>query len=232
MTVRRSTALFGCALIVIFGAHPAAAQPRPANNTPRTEIAVGLDWMGGTSFGTQSANEVVASGGAFPLFSVSSELGGAVGVDVKIARRLRNAFALEVSGSYSRPELRSTTSADVEGAPPVTATDRLRQITIEGAVLFKPDRWRVGRRASPFLSAGVGYLRQLHEGDTLVQDGQLYAFGGGLKIPMLTRGRKRLSEVGLRADVRVVVRSHGVAPDDGSHASAAAGVSAYLGFAK
>jgi len=233
MTVARSTALLGGALFAaLFWTRPAAAQSTPTDAAPRTEVGVGVDWMGGASFGTSSANEVVASGGAFPLFTASSEYGGALGVNVKIARRLRSAFAVEASASYSRPELRSTTAADVEGAPSVTATDRLRQITIEGAILYKLDRWRVGRRGSPFLSAGAGFLRHLHEGDTFVQNGELYAFGGGVKIPLLTRDRKRLAVAGVRADVRAVVRSHGAAPDGRSHLSPALGVSAYLGFAK
>jgi hypothetical protein len=84
----------------------------------------------------------------------------------------------------------------------------------------------------PFLSAGAGYLRHLHEGDTFVQGGQIYSVGGGVEVPLLTRGAKRVSSVGLRADARAVVRSHGAAVDGRSHLSPALGVSAYLGFGR
>ena len=186
--------------------------------------------MGGSSFGTVSANEVVASGGAFPLFKVTNELSGALGVNARIAKRVWRAFELQGSGSYSRPELRSTTTGDVESAPDLTATDRLRQITVEGAVLFSSPKWRIGR-AAPFVSAGAGYLRQLHEGDTLAQDGEIYAFGAGLRLPLLSRG-KRLHSVGMRADARAVVRARGVGPDGASHVSLAVSLSGYVGLSR
>lgn len=231
MSRSRSIGLVACAVAAgVLSAQVATAQPRGTDPAPRFEIGVGFDWIGGASFGTTAANEVVASGAPFPLFSVSTELGGAAGASVRVARRLRRAFTLEGVGSYSRPELRATTAADTEGAPGVTATDRLRQFTIEGAVLFSPARWRLGRRALAFVSGGAGYLRQVHEGDAFAEDGQVYAFGGGLKIPLLTRESKRLCVVGLRADVRAVVRSHGVATDLASHMSPAVGVSGYFGF--
>ena len=208
----------------------ASAQSPPAGAAPGLEISAGIEWMGGTSFGTVNANEVVASGGAFPLFKVTNELGGAVGVNARIGKRVWRTFELEASGSYSRPELRSTTTGDVESAPDLTATDRLRQITVEGAVLFSTSRWRIGRVA-PFLSGGGGYLRHLHEGDAFAQDGRIYAFGGGVRVPLLSRSRRPRS-IGLRADARAVVRARGAAPDGASHLSPAFSVSGYVGFSR
>jgi hypothetical protein len=209
-----------------------SAQQRPADLLPMMEVSGGIEWTAGASFGTTAANEIIASGAAFPLFSVSSEIGSAIGVEARITKRVWRSIRLEASGSYSRPELRSTTSADVENATAVTATDRLRQITIEGAVLFSRNSWRIGGRAVPFVSAGAGYLRQLHEGDTFAQTGQLYAVGGGVEFPLASRPGKRLTAVGVRADARAVVRSHAAAVDGASHASPAVSVSAYLGFAR
>jgi hypothetical protein len=212
-------------------ARGASAQPRAATDAGSGfQISGGIEWMGGASVGTVNANEIVASGGAFPLFKVTNELGGAVGVNARIGKRVWRAFELEASASYSRPELRSTTTGDVESAPDLTATDRLRQITVEGAVLFSTPRWRIGR-ATPFVSGGGGYLRQLHEGDTLAQDGQIYAFGGGVRVPLLARnGRPR--SLGLRADARAVVRARGAAPDGASHLSPAFSVSVYVGLSR
>jgi len=210
-------------------ARRAWAQPRPAPDpAPGFEISGGIEWMGGASFGTVNANEVVASGGAFPLFKVTNELGGTLGVNARIGKRVWRTFELEGSGSYSRPELRSTTTGDVESAPDLTATDRLRQITVEGAVLFTTPRWRIGR-AAPFLSVGGGYLRQLHEGDTFAQDGRIYAVGGGARLPFLSRTRRPRS-LGLRVDARAVVRTRGAAPDGASHLSPAVSLSGYVGF--
>jgi opacity protein-like surface antigen len=210
---------------------PAYASAQAAANRSRVEVSAGVEWIGHASFGTISANEVVASGGAFQLFSASTELGGAAGVDVRIGYRLWRMVDVEAASSYSRPELRSTTAADVEGAPALTATDRLRQFTIEGDVLVSPERWRLGRRAAPFVSAGAGYLRHLHEGDTFAENGQVYAFGGGVRIPLLSRQRAPRA-LGLRADVLALVRARGAAIDGASHISPAVSVSAYVGFGR
>jgi len=220
---------FVCSVVVAaVGCSATAASAEPP---PRLEVSAGIEWIGGASFGTTSANEVVANGGAFPLFSVSTELAAAVGVDARVGWRLWRMFAVEAAGSYSRPELRSTTAADVEGAPPITAADRLRQFTVEGAVLVSPDRWRLGPRAAPFLSAGAGYLRHLHEGDAFAENGQVYAFGGGVKIPMVSRERAPRT-FGLRADARALVRVRGAAIDGASHVSPAFSLSAYVGFGR
>jgi hypothetical protein len=225
---RTAVVVFACCAC-LGPARFASAQPRTTPDPARgVEISGGIEWMGGASFGTANANEVVASGGAFPLFKVTNELGGALGVNARIGKRVWRTFEIEGSGSYSRPELRSTTTGDVESAPDLTATDRLRQITIEGAVLFTLPRWQIGR-AAPFLSAGGGYLRQLHEGDTLAQDGRLFAIGGGVRLPLLSRtGRPR--SLGLRVDARAVVRTRGAAPDGASHLSPAVGLSGYVRF--
>lgn len=222
--------VFACGVGVI-SARRASAQPQSVDAAPNLEISGGIEWMGGASFGTVNANEVVASGGAFPLFKVTNELGSALGVRARVGKHIWRMIELEASGSYSRPELRSTTSGDVENAPDLTATDRLRQITVEGAVVFTAARGRFGR-ATPFLSAGAGYLRQLHEGDTLAQDGGIYAFGGGIRVPLASSGQSGRHSFGVRGDARAVVRARGAAPDGASHWSPAISLSAYFDFSR
>jgi hypothetical protein len=71
----------------------------------------------------------------------------------------------------------------------------------------------------PFATAGAGYLRQLHEGATLVQTGRTYHVGGGATIALLSRDRGQwLKQMGVRVDVGAEVRNGGVALDGRSHA--------------
>ena len=58
------------------------------------------------------------------------------------------------------------------------------------------------RRRTPFfVSGGAGYLRQLHEEQTLVETGWSSYVGGGLLRP-LTERPPRLAMVGLRLEAR------------------------------
>ena len=66
--------LLGAAAVVQVS--PAFAQP--ANRAPfRFEGGVGIVWDGTQSLGMRTATETTGSGGTSPLFSTSSELGGA-----------------------------------------------------------------------------------------------------------------------------------------------------------
>lgn len=212
-----------CAALV-FGALPAAAQ-----QNGRVTIGGGIEWMGGAAYGSADATEVTGSGGSFRLFSTSTDLTTGTGVDVKVGVRLTRLFEVEAAGSYLRPSIETKVSNDVEGGPNLTATDRLRQFAIEGALLYTPARWR-SARISPFLSASAGYLRQLHDGDSLVATGQMFGFGGGTRIPLVTRVSGRMKSFGLRGDARAVIRTKAAAVDGRSHVSPSIGVGAFVTF--
>jgi len=212
--------------LTLFCAASAQAQ-QPARG--RISIAGGLEWMGGSSFGAANADEITASGAGAPLFATSSELTASAGAAVKIGVRLTRLFEIEADGAYLRPSIATRVTADSEGAPDVTATDRLRQFTVEGTLVYTLGRWRT-RKLRPFLAGGGGYLRQLHEGDTLSESGRIFSAGGGARIPLATRSRGRLAAYGIRADARAVVRTKAAALDGGSHLSPSIGVSLYASF--
>ncbi len=222
-----NTALLVCAALLLRVA-PAFAQP--ANAVPfRFETGFGIVWDGAQSLGARTATETTGSGGTLPLFSTSSELGGAVGIDGRVGVRLTRSFVAEAEASYLKPQLRIAISADAEGAAPVTASETIQQFTI-GANL----RWMLpGRRWSPrfrpFALAGGGYLRQLHEQATLLETGHFYQFGGGMEALLAAR-RFHTKGLGVRADLRALIRSQGVAFDGGSKTSPAVGVSAFARF--
>src|SRR5262249_3031607 len=150
----------------------------------RFEVSAGTLWLGSAALGSSDATLTGSSGDRFRLFSTSSDLGGAVGLVGRVGRRVTRAVETEISGSYVSPRLTTRISNDAESAPSATVSDTIRQFTIDGGVLIALP-WRVGRRVRPFVTAGGGYLRQLHEGNVLAQTGRLAYAGGGARVPLL-----------------------------------------------
>ena len=83
---------------------------------------------------------------------------------------------------------------------------------------------------APFVAAGGGYLRQVHEGQTLIDDGHSYHVGGGVKRRLFTHDRRFVKSAGVRGDVRVYVLSGGAAFDTDMHSRFAASGSFFVGF--
>jgi hypothetical protein len=194
----------------------------------RFEVAAGPVWTGRESFGVSSATETSASGGRFTLFQTSSALLGVWGVEARVGVRVTRALEAEASSSYSRPTLRTSVSADVENGDALAVDDLVRQITLDGSIVLKLERWRFGRGV-PFVSAGAGYVRQIHESNTLVSTGQSYHVGGGAKYLLMARDG-RLKGVGIRGDVRALVRTKGVAFDNRAHLSPVVAASLFFRF--
>src|SRR5262249_51665426 len=164
------------------------------------------------------ANETTSANAPFRLFSTSSELGSAAGLEARVGVRVAGTLVVEADASYARPELRITTSSDVESASGVTAVEQLRQYTIGGgATWYVPTASRV----APFVAGGGGYLRQLHDRGLLVQTGRYYQVGGGAVYRLSSRPAGTLKATGIRVDLRATIFKDGVAFDGGTHAAAA-----------
>ena len=206
------------------------AVAQPADSTARVEVGFGMLWAGQQPLGSNAALETTGSGGTLTLFSSSSELAGAAGIDGRIGVRIVRSLVAEVETSYLKPQLRVAVSGDYEGASPVTATETVQQFMIGGNLLWYVHSRHWTPRLAPFALGGGGYLRQLHDPATLVETGHFYQFGGGLSYLLVTTPHLHMRGVGVRADVRALVRSGGVAFDGGSHTSPAAGVSAFVRF--
>jgi hypothetical protein len=196
----------------------------------RVELSVGIGWLGGVSLGATDATETTGAGTPSRIFSTSSALAGAAGVDGRIAVRLRRRLEGEVRASYGAPALNVTIGNDIEASGTVIASETVKQFTIGGAALWYPPIGNGSPRVSPFLSAGLGYLRQLHGPGTLAVTGQTYDAGGGVKILLASRGPKRLKGLGVRADARIVARRKGVAFDDRTRFAPAVGASFFVRF--
>jgi hypothetical protein len=226
------TAALALVILSTPGAAAAQAQSPPAPQPGRLEVALGSLWMAHQALGSNSANETTSTGSSLKIFSTSSDLAGAAGLEGRVGVRVGRGLEAEVDASYAKPLLRiAIISTDVEAVAPVTATETIQQFTIgAGVVWYLPYRARRTTRLAPFVMAGAGYLRQLHEAATLLETGRFYQFGGGVKYLLVSHPTKPLKGVGARLDVRALVRSKGIAFDAGHFTSPAIGASLFVRF--
>lgn len=192
---------------------------------PRMEITVGPRWTGGVNLSGRDANETTSTGSPFRLFTASTTLARATSFDARVGLRLTRRLRALASGSYGRPTLRISASNDVENAAPATATERIQQFAIRGGAA-----WLLSAKSrfAPFAAGEIGYLRELHDGQTLVQTGRVVELGGGVTYPFASAGRFR--QLGARLDARAVLRSKGAALDSRTHVAPAIGAALYFGF--
>lgn len=189
---------------------PAGAEAQQAG---RFELSGAAGWAGKTSLGSEQATLTgngVPTGSPLVYFDAASTLASGATFDGRLALLLNRTFAIEGAAGMTRNELQTRITADVEGADPVTVTERVNQFTIEGGLLVHLRRLAfAGGRALPFVAGGGGYLRQLHDGETLATDGGSGYVGGGLKYGLRERPRGWAKGFGLRADVRVRLHKGG-----------------------
>jgi hypothetical protein len=199
------------AMLLVPASH-AAAQARAAQ-PGRIEIAAGTLWIGASSFGSRDATETTGTNGRYRLFSTSTALRHAFGLESRVAVRITRSLRVEAGASYSRPRLVTRVSADVEDGASVEASDRVQQLTVDGGVTFELGRRPIGGRAVPFVMGSAGVLRQLHQEGLVGETGQVYQFGGGLRYVLGSRVRRAR---GIRVEARGVVRANGVTVDGGA----------------
>jgi hypothetical protein len=219
-----------CVVIALCACHEGVASAQSPEG--RVEVAVGASWVGSSSLGSRDANETTSTLAQLPLFSTSTRLAGAPSVEGRVGWRLSRTLMVEGDASYGRPELQVTITNDAEAgltSGSVTAAERLEQFTAGGSLVWYPPVGQSSRLA-PFLTAGVGYLRQLHETATLVQTGRYYQFGGGIAVPLTSRPTSRLKTIGVRIDARGLVRVDGVAFDSSARVVPSAGASLFIRF--
>ena len=112
--------------------------------------------------------------------------------------------------SFNPTGLSTHLTGDLEGTANTIARAPVTQFLVEGGVLAE------GRRHghfTPFITGGLGYLRQLNDGRTLVETGRSFYLGGGLYYVRTSARPRRVKATGARVDVRAVFLRDGVAPD-------------------
>jgi hypothetical protein len=219
-------------LIALAAAVPASAQTPESVPAGRLEVNAGGGWLGGARLGTGDANLRAATSAPTPfrLFSVDSRLDAAPTFHVMAGFALSPRFGVEAGLTVGHPELRASISNDVEAAPPITIAERIDQYSIDASVVVMIRELAIGGRTLPFVSGGVGYLRQLHEGQTVVEQGRVFHAGVGLKHWLLARDQGFISGAGVRVDARLYVMSGGIAFEDRPRPHGAVSGGVFLAF--
>jgi hypothetical protein len=209
-------------MALVAGSATASAQSA-TSSIGRVELSVGAGLLGGAQLGERAADlRAGGSGGPFRLFDSESELARSGLVEARAGVRVTSRYTLEARVALSRPDLRTTVSSDLEAPPVDPLAEQVKQYAFDGGV-----RMGLGDSAifglAPFVSAGAGYLRQLHENDALVDEGHYFYAGGGMARWLVIRSGM-LRGVGVRADARLYLFSGGDSlSDDGRQQGAISG---------
>jgi hypothetical protein len=180
----------------------------------RLELAGGIGFLGRATLG--DANADLRSGSStdpYRLFTTSTEQMGVTALDLRAGFDFTRRYGVEAHLLFGHPELHTEISSDAEGAPAITAVERLDQYVIDGGLVVRLGAFRV-KGIQPFVTAGSGYLRQLHEGLTVIESGRLFYVGGGVRYMMFARPRGVPRAGGLRGDARLNMLTGGIEIED------------------
>ena len=215
-----------CLACAAFGVLPGAAQTT-SEPVGRLQVAVGAGWLGGASFGEQAADLRTATSSPYRLFDSETDLRPAGSFEARVGIALTRRYGIEGRASMSSPDLRTVVSSDAEAAGSFTIVENIDRYIFDGGVVIRLDQWG-GAGLRPFASAGIGYVRQLHGEQELVEDGYLYYVGGGVTRPLFSRPQGLIRGASIRADLRLDVVSLDL--DDDSHAQGSISGSLVLMF--
>ena len=169
------------------------------------EASGGVTWAGGFDIANDPARLTANDGNSAPpftLFTSDMTVKPIAGVQARGAFYLTRALAIEGGLRYSRPVVSAVISNDAEDAEGVTAEETMSRYVIDGSLVYHLRQLSfAGGRGMPFILGGAGYLRELHEGNELVETGTEYHGGGGIKV-WFGGGKRRL---GLRGDIGVSI---------------------------
>jgi hypothetical protein len=197
--------------VVLVASGTASAQPATAagNQSGAARWEVGGGWgLSGGFTGPSALAELTANGesaGGFDLFSADGEVESGLGVVASIAFYVTPSVAVEAGLRYSQPTLMYHLANDVENAPPATAEETLSRYVFSGSLVWHFRSAASSSRFAPFIAGGGGYVRDLHQGNELIETGGEFHALGGVKY-WLGSGRRRF---GLRGQAGFSVISGG-----------------------
>lgn len=211
MTVAR------CRVLVIASAVCATTllAPRAAAGQPRLDVTFSGAWWDGYDLGPQRAaitGPQTPTGSPVTLFDSDVAIRSGPGAEVRLGWRVLRGVYAEATGGLGVNAIEARVHDDIEEAPAITATSTLTQITIEGGALVELLTLRLpaGNFVS-FVDGGGGYLRQVHEERLLIETGQTFYVGGGVKWHSAAMKPSGLMQrLVVRGDARFVTRTGGV----------------------
>ena len=183
-----------------------AATSRAPARRETLEVSGGGGWVGGVaSEARDGALPATASGGQpYRLFSTRTGIGGAPVLTTRLGWQLTRGLTVEGRLGFSRPTLRTIVSSDIENGAGTEVTERLTQYDIDGGVRAFVPGVRVGA-ARPFVTAGMGIARRVHDGRVLIETDRTVYIGGGLRYAWRAAGRGTIRSSGVRVDARLEV---------------------------
>jgi hypothetical protein len=164
---------------VLLSASAASAQGRRPfvyRDTPHAgsfEMSGGIAWLGGFT-GPTSTAELTRNGessGGFDLFTADAEMKARPGAVGRITVFVSNRVAIEGGVRFSQPVVTYRLSGDAEEASDTTAEETLNRYVFTGSLVVHLRGMRPGVAAVPFLAVGAGYVRDLHQGNELLETG-------------------------------------------------------------
>lgn len=205
------------------------AQGEPVD---RFDIAAGGRWLTAVPLGTSTGTLTTPDGGSVTLFSTETRLGPTSAVEGRFGVRLSRHLFAEGAASFGFSRLTAAITDDAEGAADVEVSEAIRHLVLSGGLVAEISAWRMGARAVPFVTGGAGYLRQLHEGRPIVEEGRLFYAGAGLNV-LLSTGTGwtgRGTAVGLRFDTRFDTWTGGISLDDQADRGVSTGIQLFFRF--
>jgi hypothetical protein len=199
-------------VVALFWSSSAFAQRQPSKR--RIEVGAGLRWLTGIRFGDVNANEMAFGGANRALFKSTSSFEATPCLEARVASAVTGSLDAEAAVAVGRSHLTTKITEDLE-APNATLTEPVTEYLLEGGVVAHLARRT--RRAAPYASAGIGYLRQLHDGHTLVNGGPTAYVGAGVQYAFKENSAAGRRVAGLRAELRGTILTGDLSLDRATH---------------
>lgn len=180
--------------------------PTAGSSPSRFELAAGMTVGGSVDLGSREANLTPNLNGAtFVLFDSSARFRSPMGGEARLGYRVVPWLVASLSGALLVGDVQVSVGHDAEGASAMSfAGERLRQTQIEGRVDVLVTRLRFWKaRALPYVAVSAGTLWHWHEGNVLVETGQVFQLGGGVRVSLAHRPASRLLRVGVFGELRI-----------------------------
>lgn len=179
--------------------------------TRKVEIGVSAVVSGASSAGATRSELLDSSGNPVTLFEAKHRTSVGPGVEAGLLYRLTPRVALELAGSWIRPDFETRITSDFEGTDDTTLSLGMHRFSAEAAVVR-----HFGRRGAvePYVRAGGGWFRELTTDRALVDDGVAGHVGGGFNYWVREGSAGWLGHVAIRADVRLVMHHGGITMGD------------------
>lgn len=188
-------------------ASPARAQITFLRSEQTREVSAGGQLIGPATLDSTTASLLRPDGSALVIFRTENTIGPGLGLETNLGFRISGGVWGEVNGAWSRTQLRTRVSDDVESVGAQTITGTLFRFSVEGAVL----RYFAEQETlSFFVRGGAGWMRELAGDSVLVEDGVVAHAGVGFRHWFREYARGRLRKAGVRVEFRANIRSAGV----------------------